>query len=166
MGGVVPGLAQAPPVSQPEALPCASLGEKAPLVAFPEASHSGRPYRPEELEAHLLDPKRLDEALLEKGRWFRQASKDRTISLGAQVYYLASACQGQQLEIGYEAIDRHLVFKDEAGETIGHKPIKGTSVEDLLGELEPYVRLPLFQPRLPLTLAEQGVVRVCETMVA
>jgi transposase/transposase InsO family protein len=148
-------------------LPCASLSEKPPLVAFPEASHSGRLYRPE-LEAHLLDLKRLD-ALLEKGRWFRRVSKDRTISLGGQVYYLASARhQGRQLEITYDqATDsRHLLFRDEAGEAIGRKPIKGVSVEDLLGELEPYVRLPLFQPRLPFTLADEGVLRVCATMTA
>jgi hypothetical protein len=151
-------------------LPCSSLGEKPPLVAFPEATHSGRSYAAD-WEKELLDVGRID-GLLEKGRWFRRVSKDRTVSLGGWVYYLKGANKGEQLEIGYQAPaqswqERLLLFKDESGEVVGSQAIKGISVEDLLGEeLEPYVMLPYFQARLPFTLAEQGAVRVYETMVA
>ena len=154
-------------------LPCSSLQEKPPLVAFPKADHSGRFYTAE-LEKELLDLKRIDR-LLEKGRWFRRVSKDLTVSLGGWVYYLKQAPKGEQLEIGYEISkqgegtheQRHLLFKDEAGEVLARQAIKGVRVEDLLGEeLEACVSLPYFQPRLAFTLAEQGVLRVYETMVA
>lgn len=145
-------------------LPCAALGERPPLVAMPEADHSGRFYGAE-LEKELLDLKRVD-TFLEKGRWFRRISKDSTVSLGGLVYYVKGARRGEQLQIDYEASDRHLLFKDEAGKMLARTAIKGVSVGALLGELEPYVSLPFFQPRLPFTLEEQGVIRVCETMVA
>jgi transposase len=148
-------------------LPCSSLGEKPPLVAFPKATHSGRSYAAQ-LERELLDLKRVDR-LLEKGRWYRRLSKDRTVSLGGWVYYLKGAPKGEQLEIGYQASgqERHLLFKDESGELVARQAIKGLSGKDLLGEeLEPYVRVPYFQARLPFTLADEGVVRVYQTMVA
>ncbi len=151
-------------------LPCSSLAQRAPLAAFPQAEHSGRFYEAE-LEKELLDLKRVDR-LLAKGRWFRRVSKDSTVSLGGLVYYVKGARKGEQLEISYDEVseeeeDRHLLFKDEAGELVARKAIKGVSVEELLGEeLEPYVSLPFFQPRLPFTLAEEGVIQVCETMAA
>jgi transposase len=146
-------------------LPCATLAHRAPLVAFPQADHSGRPYAAY-LEEELLEMGRVDR-LLEKGKWFRRVSKDLTVSLGGLVYYLKGAKRGEQVRIIYEASDRHLLFEDEAAEVLGRKPIKGLSVEDLLGEgFEPYVSWPYYQPRLPFSLAEQGAVRVRETMAA
>lgn len=67
-------------------LPCSSLQHKPPLVAFPEADHSGRSYAAQ-LEKELLDLGRIDR-LLETGRWFRRVSKDLTVSLGGWVYYV------------------------------------------------------------------------------
>ncbi len=145
-------------------LPCATLGERAPLVAFPEARHSGRHYHPE-LESRLMDLDRVD-AFLAKGRWFRLASKDATVCLGGHFYYVGAAHRGAQLEIGYEPSQRRLLFYDEAGEEVARRPIKGISREALLGEMEPYVNLPFFQLPLPFSWAEEGMARVCETMVA
>ena len=99
--------------------------------------------------------------LLKKGVWFRRVSKDSTVSLGGFVYYVKGARKGEQLEIGYEeASDSgHLLFKEEAGGLLARTVIKGISVGALLGEeLEPYVSMPFFQPRSPLTLAEEGVI--------
>jgi hypothetical protein len=64
-------------------LPCASLANQPPLTAFPQARHSGRPYRLE-WEAELLDLSRID-AYLARGRWFRRVADNGIISLGGIV---------------------------------------------------------------------------------
>ncbi len=145
-----------------EDLPCASLAERAPLEVFPEARHSGRPYRPE-VEAQLLDLGRLD-AYLAQGRWFRLASKDATVRLGGYVYYVGVKQKRTQLEIIYEAATRQLVFRDEAGAVVTQRPIKGLDRKTLMGTLEPYVTLPFFQLSFPFTWVEQEEVRLYETM--
>ena len=63
-------------------LPCASLNDKPPLVAYPQAQTPRRPYRPE-WEAELLDLGRVYEYLAQ-GRWFRKAGQDGITSLGGQ----------------------------------------------------------------------------------
>jgi transposase InsO family protein len=65
-------------------LPCSSLDNQPPLVAFPRAHHSGRPYRLE-WEAELLDLNRID-AYLGRGRWFRRIADNGIISLGGTIY--------------------------------------------------------------------------------
>jgi len=143
-------------------LPCASLRERPPLVAFPQARHSGRFYHPLS-EGELVEVGRVD-ALLKKGKWFRRASKDLTVCLGGFVYYAKGARKGEQLEIGYDSESRELLFTNESGESIGRKAIKGVSVKELLGEFEAYVGPLSFQMELPLRWTNQGVARLCETM--
>ena len=58
------------------------LGGQAPLVAYPEAHHSGREYRAE-WEAQLLEVKRVDEYLAQ-GEWFRQTNCHGEFWLGQQ----------------------------------------------------------------------------------
>jgi len=142
-------------------LPCASLGERPPLLCFPEARHSGRLYRVE-LEAALLSLGRVD-AYLGRGRWYRRVSKDGTLSLGRQIYHVGRAYKRIEVEITYDAAQRQLVVHDEAGTLIKRCPIKGVSVEALMGA--PYLLMPSFQLSLPFRASEQGVVRLCETMV-
>lgn len=70
-------------------LPCATLGEVPPLIAYPEAQVPRHLYRPE-WEAELLDLSQVY-AYLAQGRWFRLASNVGTVSLGGQVYVLGRA---------------------------------------------------------------------------
>ena len=70
-------------------LPCSSLDERPPLLAFPEAQHSGRDYHYHN-ERELLDLDRVFD-WLERQSWHRRTSKDLTISLGGHVYYLTLA---------------------------------------------------------------------------
>ena len=143
-------------------LPCATLGEQPPLLAYPEARHSGRWYRPE-IEAALLDLGRVD-AYLGQGRWYRLASKDATVRLGGQVYYVGVEQKRMSLEITYDGQARQLCFHNAAGQEVTRRAIKGVSQEALLGAMEPYVNLPSFQLQLPFRWSDQGVIRLCEHM--
>jgi hypothetical protein len=62
-------------------LPVQALGDQPPLQAYPEAIHSGRPYRPE-WEEDLLNLERVW-TYLAQGRWFRQGQRAGTFYLGA-----------------------------------------------------------------------------------
>jgi transposase len=112
-------------------LPCATLDHQPPLVAFPEAIHSTRPYRPE-WEADLLDISRVYDYLA-LGRWFRLMAQSGTFSLGGQVYYLGLSWARQQVDITFDRDDQHLVCHDEAGQLIKRLSIKGLSVDTLMG---------------------------------
>jgi transposase len=145
-----------------EHLPCAGLQDQPPLVACPQARHSGRGYRPE-WEWELLELSRVY-AYLAKGRWFRRVGTNGTISLGGEVYYVGTAWQRQQLEITFQLETQELRFMDEAGDMIKQLPLQGSSKASLMGEILPYVRLPVFQPSLPFTWKEQRVLRLFETI--
>jgi len=61
--------------------PSSSLGGRPPLVAFPEARHSGRPYRLE-WEEELLDMQRVADYLAHV-RWYRRVSSQGQVAVGA-----------------------------------------------------------------------------------
>lgn len=143
-------------------LPCASLGEIPPLVAYPEAQTARRVYRPE-WEAELLDLSLVYDYLAQ-GRWFRKVSGVGTASLGAQVYGLGSPWAKQQVEITFDASDQHLVFHSEDGKEIKRLPIKGITPEALMGEMGPLVGLPAFQLALPFTWEAWRAARLCDTL--
>jgi transposase len=114
-----------------EHLPCSALDELPPLQAFPQASHSGRFYRPE-WEAQLLDLQRVY-AYLAKGRWFRLISEPGTFALGGEIYYVDYRLAQSQIEITFDAADQHLVCFAADGELIKRLPLKGLSIETLMG---------------------------------
>jgi hypothetical protein len=66
-----------------EHLPCASLDDHPPLLAYPQARRPRRPYRPE-AEAALLDLDRVW-SYLSQGRWFRRVNRVGVLSLGNYV---------------------------------------------------------------------------------
>ena len=90
------------------AAPCASphipssvLQGRAPLQAYPEASHSGRFYRPE-WEADMLDLARVF-AYLAQCRWFRRIRANGRLDLGGYDYYLGTTRSNQMLEVRFDA---------------------------------------------------------------
>lgn len=125
--------------------PCRSLEGQAPLEAYPEASHSGRTYIPEQ-EWQYLDLERAY-GLIAEGTYFRRVSKDRTISLGGEVYYLAHTTPHKQLKITFDLASKCLIFHHDKEHI--YKPIKGITEEALIGELWPYRQLPSFQLPIP-----------------
>jgi transposase len=145
-------------------LPCASLDEVPPLVAYPQAETSGRPYRPEG-ERELLDLERVYD-YLSQGRWFRNAGKDGNTSIGGQYYLLGCKWEKQQVEITFDPSDQQLVFLAEDGERKQRHAIKGLTKESLMGELGPLVNLPAFQLTLPTTQESWRAVQHCCTLRA
>ena len=143
-------------------LPCASLDDKPPLVACPEAGIPRRPYRPE-WEDRLLDLERVYD-YLSQGRWFRYSGKDGNTSLGGQYYLLGCKWEKQQVEITFDPSDQQLVFLAEDGERKQKHAIKGLTAEVLIGELGPLVNLPAFQLALPTTWESWRVARYCCTL--
>lgn len=144
-------------------LPCATLGERPPLQACPEAMHSGRPYRPE-WEIKLLDLS-LVHAYLAQGQWFRLVSKDGTFSLGSHIYYIGPRWAHQQVEIRFDPDHQCIVCYDPSGHEAIRKPVLGLSKEDLMGQLAEAINLPIFQLCLPFDWEDKRVIRLFETSV-
>lgn len=142
--------------------PCRSLGHQPPLTAFPEARHSGRPYRLE-WEEEMLDMERVWNYLAH-GRWVRRVSAQGQVVLGGQWYYLGSAFAGQQVEITFDPQTRELVFRSEKGERSVRLPIRGLTKADLMGELSPLRAVPAYQLALPLSRAEWRQMGLAEAL--
>ena len=145
-------------------LPCVSLRNLPPLVAFPQATHSGHDYRPE-WEHDLLNLDRVW-AFLAQGRWFRKICKGGTFSLGGHVYYLGKPWHSMQIEITFDPDDQHVICLNEAGDRQARCPIKGLTLDTLMGTMASYINLPVFQLALPFKWADFQAVRLFETIPA
>ncbi len=145
-------------------LPCTSLHNLPPLVAFPQATHSGRDYRPE-WERDLFDLDRVW-AYLAQGHWFRKTSKDYNFSLGGQVYHLGKPWRLTQVEITFDPDDQHVVCLNEAGDLQARCLIKGLTPDTLMGTMASFINLPVFQLALPFNWTDFQAVRLFETIPA
>ena len=143
-------------------LPCRSLDNPPPLVAHPDATHSGIPYHLE-LEAERLDLDRVYDYLAQ-GRWFRRISQNGTLSLGRQIYSLGVKWKRQQADITFDSDTHHFLFSDDAGKPIVSKPLKGISKEFLLGDISDLSLLTTFQLTLPFSWQQQQNARLYETI--
>jgi transposase len=141
-------------------LPCASLDNRPPLAAYPQARHSGRSYRLE-WEAEMLDLKRID-VYLGQGRWFRRVGSNGVISLGGTVYYVGTKWKQQQIEIKFDPDTRQFQCFDAAAQLLKTFPLKGVTVENLMGDVFPLCHFPVFQLALPFSWEEQKVIRLYE----
>jgi hypothetical protein len=131
--------------------PSRAVDGQPPLVAHPEARHSGRPYRLE-WEAALLDMQRVYDYLAQ-GRWFRRTSGVGQFSLGGQRYGLGRTWADQMLEITFDPQTRELVCLAEDGQREIRRPIKGLTKADLMGELDFLMDQPAYQLALPFSPA-------------
>ena len=115
-------------------IPSRSTRNLPPLVAFPEATKSKRLY---ELghEADIFDEKRIQK-FLSKGKWFRTVSKDRTVSLGGNVYYLPKAKPKTELEIKFNPYRNTFLFFDADQKFVNSRPAKGLAFNELAGDLD------------------------------
>lgn len=132
--------------------PSRSLAGQPPLVAFPDASHSGRAYRPE-WERSLLDLQPVYDYLAQ-GRWFRQVSQQGQFSLGGFPYGVGVACANQSLEISFDNHNRQFLCRPEQAHPVIRLAPQGLTKQRLMGELGPILALPYYQPTLPFSLEQ------------
>lgn len=114
-----------------EKIPNRMLGNKAPLVAFPKAIHSGRNYQINQ-EQELIDLKKICRYLA-KCTWYRKVASSKTISLGGQVYYLKNSIPKSQIQVSFSSRAQKLIFRDDKEQVIDKKPMKNLTLYHLMG---------------------------------
>ena len=129
--------------------PSRSLHYQAPLEAYPQAVHSGRPYRPE-WEEQMLDLQRVY-TLLAQGRWFRETSCHGEFWLGLQRYNAGRKCAESTVEITFDPAHVQFIAHKLGTDEIRRFESKGLTKTDLMGELTLLTRLPVYQLALPFS---------------
>lgn len=120
-----------------------------PLVRFPQASHSGRPYQAES-EWELFDLRLVDQ-FLSSLTWVRKVSCNGVVFLGDHKYYLGRAYKAQEVKVRYLTEQRAFCFETQAGQHIRCIPAKGLEKSDLIGFSPERISVPIaFQLSLPL----------------
>jgi hypothetical protein len=141
-------------------LPCATLGEVPPLLAYPQATTPRRIYRPE-WEANILDLSRVH-AYLSQGRWFRKASNIGAVSLGSTWYCLGPDWIRAEVEIILDTADQRWVFQaDDRQRRLG---LKGLSIQDLMGEQPMLIHPDAFQLALPFSWNQWRQLHACQLL--
>jgi hypothetical protein len=128
-------------------LPCATLDETPPLVAFPQAATPRRRYRPE-WEADLLDLSRVHAYLIGM-KWFRKASNVGAVSLGGEVYCLGIAWKHAEVTVTFDPNDANLVFSSR--DLHQRRPLQKLTAADLMGDLAALITKVDFQLALPFS---------------
>jgi transposase InsO family protein len=122
---------------------------KPPLVIFPTASTTGRPYHPD-LEWDLFDLNRVDAFLAER-LWTRKVMKNGVVNLGDHYYILGRQRKSQVVSVRFLAGSRSFRFQAQEGSLIAERPAEGLEKEHLIGLIPIHIPLPIgFQ--LPLRL--------------
>jgi transposase-like protein len=132
--------------------PSRALAGQPPLVAWPEARHSGRPYRLE-WEPEMLDLAPVH-AYLAQGRWFRQTRSQGQFSLGAQRYNLGTAAARKTVQLTFDPGSLEFIARlSDSSDPIRLQPL-GLTTAALMGELSPFISLPVYQLALPFSPAQ------------
>jgi transposase len=143
--------------------PSRSLDGQPPLVAYPEAQHSGQPYRPE-WEDDMLDMQRVYDYLAQ-GRWFRRTSTHGQFSLGTHRYNVGKDLGNQTLEITFDTHAREFKCLSEDGSQEIRLAAQGLTKANLTGELGPLIALPAYQLALPFSRAAWREMTLCDSLI-
>ncbi len=131
-----------------EYLPCASLEEKPPLQANPQARIPRRTYRPE-WEAAFLDLNRVYD-FLATGQWFRKVSAVGTISIGRHIYHMGYDWRPDgYAELTFDPSACEFTCRTPSGKE-KRLPATWLTKQELMGELFQFQRVP-FQLALPFS---------------
>ena len=142
--------------------PSRSLDGRAPLVAHPEARHSGQPYR-SEWEEDMLDMERVHNYLAQ-GRWFRRTSTHGQFSLGTHRYNVGKDLGEQTLEITFNPQTREFKCLPEDGGQEMRLAAQGLTKIDLMGELSPLIALAAYQLALPFSRDAWREMTLCNNL--
>ena len=129
--------------------PSRSLAGQPPLIAHPEARHSGRLYRLE-WEEDLLDMQRVYDYLA-KGRWFRRVGPVGVFSLGHYRYAVGRTFSNQTFEVTFDSQTLEFVCLPADGREKMRIPTTGLTKSALMGELSPLMACPVYQLALPFS---------------
>jgi len=130
--------------------PSRALAGRPPLGACPQASHSGRLYRPE-WEAELIEMQRIY-AYLVRGKWFRRVCTTGCFWLGDYPYHVGKQWAKTTVEITFRDETSEFLCTSADGQTSISVPVKGLTKPILMGELSPLTNLRAYQPMLPFDL--------------
>lgn len=139
--------------------PSRTLGGQPPLLAYPEACHSGRPYRLE-WEETMLNMQRVYDYLAQ-GCWFRRTSSVGQFSLGAHRYGVGKHLGDQTLEITFDPKTCQFRCLSEDGRQTLRLPTQRLTKSDLMGELDPLIALPAYQLALPFSQSTWRELMLC-----
>jgi len=129
--------------------PSCSLAGLPPLIAHPEATHSGRYYRLE-WEEDLLDMQRVHDYLA-KGRWFRRSGPFGQLSIGARRHGVGRAFPNQTFEVTFDSQTLEFICLPADGREKIRVPAQGLTKSALMGELSPLMACPAYQLALPFS---------------
>jgi transposase len=132
-----------------EDLPCRTLDDQAPLVAFPQARQPRRPYRPE-WEENLLDLQRIY-TFLGPCHWVRVSSSVGTVSLGGHNYSLGKDWYNREVNVCFDPQQHTFIFIDPS-RSEKRLPIRWLSKAFLMGEFSPVACFSQLQLMLPFSL--------------
>jgi transposase InsO family protein len=126
--------------------------QQAPLLTFPTAHSTGRPFHPaQEWDSFSLQ---WVDQFLAQFVWNRQITANGMVYLGHRRYPLGRAHSGQRVSVRFQTTNRCFLFQDPQGQTLAELPAQGVNKEDILGFLPAELTLPVgYQFALPL----QGV---------
>jgi transposase InsO family protein len=130
-------------------IPSRVLGGRAPLDAYPTASHSGRSYRPE-WEVDMLEVQRVYQ-YLSTCRWFRPTYPTGVFAMGGYLYNVSTKWGGRTLELRFDAERAVFVAQPEGCSDTLLIPPRGLRKEDLMGEFADGTTLPTYQLALPFS---------------
>ena len=148
-----------------ENLPCRSLGELAPLVAFPQARQPRRCYRPE-WELDLLDLQRVY-TYLATCHWVRISSGVGTISLGGFTYTLGKEWYHAEVRVSFDP-DQHVFLLTAPPRPAKCIPMRCMSKAYLMGDFAPVACFQQLQLMLPFSVDDfrtWQLTRLNETLV-
>jgi len=139
-------------------IPSTSCNDQPPLVACPQAAHSGRNYNPL-TEQRLLNMDIVYDYLT-RCKWYRKVASNKTVSLGGQVYYLTESKPKEQLEIVFCNSCKHLLFHNDNELLIDMLPIKGMTPEYLMGKLGDLYKIPTLQLSIPFDWEDESLAQL------
>jgi len=123
---------------------------KPPLVVYPYAQHSGRPFHPD-LEWDLFDMHRVDRYLSEFV-WTRKVWSSGKVRIAGHSYSIGRDYASQKISVRFVSGSRSFRFQAQDGTVLSEQPARGLDKGDIIGRIPlGVVPSPLFF-QLPLSL--------------